>query len=227
MSKEFFDAIKSGKLKEVQRLLFLDPNLIHKKENGLSPVMIAAYQYKSEIADFLDDKAGNLNIFEASARGKTNQIARHLARDPKLVNAYSDDGFQALGLASFFGHYETAEYLIKAGASINSPANNLLAVTPLQSATAANHREIVNLLLDNHADPNLRASNGYTPLHAAAQNGNLKIISSLLFNGADLTIRGKDEKLPIDLAVEAGHAAAIKLLKEGITRRFRAARPAA
>ena len=144
-----------------------------------------------------------------------------------LVNAYSDDGFQALGLACFLGHYETAEYLIKAGASINSPSNNLLSASPLYSATAANHTEIINLLLDNHADPNIRESNGYTPLHTAAQNGNLKIISSLLFNGGDLTIRSKNEKLPLDLAIEAGHAATVKLLKEGITRRFLAARPKA
>lgn len=225
MSKEFFDAIKQGKLDEVQRLLSLNPDLIHEKENGLSPVMVAAYHQEPAIADFLADKTGSLNIFEASAAGKKNQIIHHLARDPMLVNAYAEDGFQPLGLACFFGHYETAEYLIKAGASINSTSNNSLRAAPIQSAAAAGHVKIVTLLLNNHADPNAREEGGYTSLHAAAQNGDMQMISSLLFNGGDLTIRGKDGKMPIDLAIEAGHADAAKLLKGGITRRFRGMRP--
>ena len=225
MSNEFFNAIKQGKLDEVQRFLALNPDLINKRDNGLSPVMVAVYHHEPTIADFIADKTGSLNIFEASARGKTDQIIRYLARNPELVNAYAEDGFQPLGLACFFGHYETAEYLIKAGASINSSSNNSLKAAPIQSAAAAGHVKIVMLLLNHRADPNVREQGGYTPLHAAAQNGDLQMIRSLLFNGANLSIRGKDGKLPVDLAIEAGHIDAAKLLKEGITRRFRATRP--
>ncbi len=221
MNKDFFDVIKRGHLEVVQRLLNLNPGLIYEKENGLGPVMVAAYHHEPAIVEFLSEKTGSLNIFEAAATGRTTQIARHLARDPLLVNAYSEDGFQPLGLASSFGHCETAEYLIKAGASVNSPSQNLQKATPIQSAVAAGHVTIVVLLLNNRADPNARGQGGYTPLHAAAQNGDVAAIRTLLFNGADLTIRGKDGKLPLDLAIEAGHADAIKILKEGITRRFR------
>ena len=221
MNKEFFDVIKRGYLEVVQRLLSSNPDLIYEKEDGISPVMVAVYHQKPAIVEFLAEKTGSLNIFESSALGRTTQVVRHLARDPMLVNAYTEDGFQPLGLACFFGHLETAEYLIKAGASVNSPSRNPLKATPIQSATAAGHTEIVSLLLRNRADPNVREQGGYTPLHAAAQNGNVAIIRSLLFNGADLSIRGKDGKLPLDMAVEAGHTEAAKVLKEGITRRFR------
>lgn len=225
MSSEFFESIKQGNLEEVQRLLALTPSLVHEKEDGLSPIMVAVYHQETKTADFLADKAGNLTIFESAATGKNNQLARQLARDPLLVNAYSDDGFQALGLACLFGHYETAEYLIKAGASVNSPSRNALNVTPLYSAVAANHVKIVSLLLDYDADPNAREQEGYTPLHAAAQNGNSQIIRTLLFNGANLTIRSNDEKLPIDLARETRNKEAAELLREGITRRFRMKHP--
>jgi hypothetical protein len=50
------------------------------------------------------------------------------------------------------------------------------------------------------------------------------LIRSLLYNGADLAIRSHDGKLPLDLALEAGNAEAADLLKEGITRRFKAFR---
>lgn len=221
MSGEFFDAIKQGNLEEVQRLLASNPSLIHEKENGLSPIIVAAYNNQAGIAEFLTEKAGNLTVFESAATGKTNQLSRLLARDPLLVNAYSEDGYQPLGLACFCGQLEAAEFLIKASASLNSPSHNDLKATPLQSAVAAGHIKIVTLLLDHDADPNVREQGGGTPLHTAARNGDSQIIRILLFNGANLAIRSQAGKLPIDVALEAGHKEAAGLLKEGITRRFR------
>jgi len=221
MRSEFFNAIKQGNLGEAQRLLSVNPGLIHEKDGCLSPIMVAAYHHQADMLDFISEKTGKLNIFESAAAGKINQIALHLARDPLLVNAYACDGFQPLGLACLFGHYETAEYLIKAGAVVNSPSRNPLNATPIQSAVSAGHIKIVQLLLFHNANPNSRENNGLTPLHIAAQNGNIQIIRHLLFNGADMSIRSHQGKIPLELAMEAGHAEATALFKEGITRRFR------
>jgi ankyrin repeat protein len=221
MSTSFIDAIKQGNRQEVERQLTLDPSLIHAREDGLSPIMVAAYHGHSALASFLADKTVALTIFEAAAAGKINNILRLLARDPQLVNAYAEDGFQPLGLAAYFGHYESAEYLIKAGAPINSPSRNGLKATPLQSAVAAGHVRIVEMLLKNRADPNAQEQGGYTPLHAAAQNGDQAMIRTLLYGGADITLRSSDGKTPLDLALQAGHGEAAKLLQEGITKRFK------
>jgi ankyrin repeat protein len=144
-----------------------------------------------------------------------------LARDPDLVNAYSVDGFQPLGLASYFGHYETAEYLVKAGAAVNSVSRNALKVAPIQSAVAGGHLKIVKMLLDYGADPNITERGGFTPLHAAAQNGDVEMIRVLLLGGADLTIKSDNGKIAMDIAMEAGHEKATVLLGEGVTKRFR------
>lgn len=221
MSLSFFDAIKQGNRYEVERQLLVDPNLIHVREDGLSPILIAAYHQQPEIASFLADKTVVLTIFEASATGKINQVIRLLARDPQLVNAYAGDGFQALGLASFFGHYDTAEYLAMAGAPINSSSRNKLGATPLHSAAAAGHTKIVKMLLEHGADANIREQGGFTPLHAAAQNGDVETIRALLLGGADLTIKSEDGKSPLDLAMQANHEQAAALLSEGVTKRFR------
>lgn len=224
MSKEFFDAIKQGNRQEVERRLNLDPGLIHVREDGLSPILLAAYHHEPEIASFLADKTVALTIFEASATGKLNQIMRLLARDPQLVNAYAEDGFQALGLACYFGHFETAEYLVKAGAPVNSASRNGLQAAPIQSAAAAGHAKIVEMLLEHRADPNVREQGGYTPLHAAAQNGDEAMIRALLYGGADLEAKSNDGKTPLDLAKEAGHAKAVAVLEEGITKRLKLAK---
>lgn len=224
MSASFFDAIKHGDREEVERQLTADPGLIHAKENDLSPVLIAAYHGQSEMASYLADKTVAVTIFEAAATGKINNILRLLARDPQLVNAYAPDGFQALGLASYFGHYDVAEYLIKAGAPVNSPSRNGLKAAPIQSAAAAGHTKVVELLLQHGAEPNVREQGGYTPLHAAAQNGDLDMIRALIYGGADLLAKSSNGKTPLDMAMEAGHAEAVKLLQEGITKRFRTMR---
>lgn len=221
MSINFIDAIKQGDRAEVERQLDADPSLIHTEENGLSPILIAAYRGQREIASFLADKTVSITIFEAAATGKINNILRLLARDPQLVNAFAEDGFQPLGLASYFGHTDVAEFLIKAGAPVNSPSRNGLSAAPIQSAAAAGHTKIVDLLLKNGAHANVREQNGYTPLHAAAQNGDLETLRTLIYAGAHLTARSDDGKTPLDLALKEGHTEAVKLLEEGITKRFK------
>ena len=220
MSQEFFDAIKQGDMAGVERRLMQDPVLIHARENGLSPILVAAYHHEPQIASFLADKTVAITIFEAAATGKINNVIRLLARDPNLVNAYSEDGFHPLGLACFFGHVYVAEYLVKAGAGINSRSNNRLKAAPIQSAASRGHRKIVRMLLEHGADPNIREQGGYTPLHAAAQNGDDEMIRLLLYGGADLTIASNNGKTALDLALEAGHEKATLLLGEGITKRF-------
>lgn len=166
-----------------------------------------------------------LTIFEAAATGRLNHIIRLLAREPELVNAYAKDGFQPLGLACYFGHLEAAQYLVKAGAALNSPSRNGIRAAPIQSAAAAGHVDIVRMLLEHQADPNVREQGGYTPLHVTAQNGDEAMVRVLLYGGADLNARSNDGKIPLDLANEKGHTGTARILQEGITKRLKALRP--
>lgn len=225
MSAKFFKAIQAGDKEKVEQLLRKTPNLILAKDKKkLSPLMIAMYHHEFDIAEMLLDRMVALTVYEAAATGKLVHIISNLARKPELVNAYSDDGFQPLGLAAYFGHKEVVNYLIKAGAAVNSRSKNDLEVTPLQSAVAGGHLEVVRSLLDAGASPNVQDRGGYTPLHVAAQNGEVEIVHSLLFGGADMEARSKKKELPLDVALKAGHEEVANLLNAGITRRFRGSR---
>ena len=225
MSAKFFKAIQTGNKNTVERLLRETPDLILARDkSNLSPLMTAMYHHEIEIANLLLDRMLALTIYEAAATGKMVHLISNLACEPELVNAYSDDGFQPLGLAAYFGHKKAVEYLIKAGAELNSVSKNKMAVTPLQSAVAGRNLEITRLLIETGASPNVRERGGYTPLHTAAHNGDVEIVRSLVFGGADLEAKSDKEETPLDMALDAGHNEVAVLLNSGITRRFRGSR---
>jgi ankyrin repeat protein len=225
MSAKFFKAIQEGDRDKVERMLRKTPNLILSRDKkNLSPVMIAMYYHEFEIAALLLDRMVALTVFEAAATGRLVHLISNLAHKPELVNAYSEDGFQPLGLAAYFGKNEAVKYLIKAGAEVNSPSKNSLKVTPLQSAVAGGHLEITRLLLESGASPNVRERGGYTPLHTAAHNGDVEIVRSLIFGGANVEAVSEKNEKPLDMALKSGHDEVVNLLKAGITRRFRGSR---
>ena len=129
-----------------------------------------------------------LDVFEAAAVGRTDRVRDLLDQDPELANAWAEDGFQPLGLASFFGHVEAARLLVERGAEVNSASRNDMKVMPLHSAAATGdpdaRYELAKLLLEAGADPNARQQDDYTPLMAAEQHGDERLSELLLAHGA-------------------------------------------
>jgi ankyrin repeat protein len=154
----------------------------------MSDVLLAIYRGDRDEAERLA-ASRELDVFEASALGHTERLRELLDADPSLANAWADDGFQPLGLASFFGHADAARLLVERGAEVNSPSRNQMKVMPLHSAAAAQdpevRYEIAKLLLEAGADPNARQQDDYTPLMAADQHGDARLRGLLVGHGAD------------------------------------------
>ncbi|MEK6275375.1 MAG: ankyrin repeat domain-containing protein [Actinomycetota bacterium] len=129
-----------------------------------------------------------LDVFEAAAVGRAERVRELLDQDPSLANAWAEDGFQPLGLASFFGHLEAARLLVERGAEVNSASRNPMKVMPLHSAAAAGDPEVryelANLLLEHGAEPNARQQDDFTPLMAANQSGDERLVRLLEEHGA-------------------------------------------
>src|SRR2546422_153052 len=75
-------------------------------------------------------------------------------------------------------------------------------------------REVVKVLLQNHASVNVRAAAGHTPLHKAAMNGNVEIAKLLLEGGADVNATDDAGKTPLEYAGEKDHPEVASLLRE-------------
>jgi ankyrin repeat protein len=159
----------------------------------MSDVLEAIYRGDREEAERL--AAGReLDVFEASALGRTERVRELLDGDASLVNAYGDDGFHPVGLASFFGHVETARLLYERGADANQIARNEHIQTAAIHAAAAagdtgqdeaTRYELVELALDHGADPNLPQGGGFRAIDAARQNGDARVEQLLLDHGAN------------------------------------------
>jgi uncharacterized protein len=153
----------------------------------MSDILQAIYRGDTGEAERL--AAGKeLDVFEASALGTVERVRELLEADPSVANAWADDGFQPLGLASFFGHADVARLLVQHGAEVNSASRNQMKVMPLHSAAAAQDAdvryEIAQLLLEAGADPNARQQDEYTPLMAADQHGDARLRHLLVGHGA-------------------------------------------
>lgn len=64
--------------------------------------------------------------------------------------------------------------------------------TALQYAASRNRPEILELLLQNHADPNVKDDHGATALHRAASRGNLKCVQLLLQHNKTVDVDSQD-----------------------------------
>jgi ankyrin repeat protein len=154
----------------------------------MSELLQAIYRGDQARADELLAADPELDVFEAAAVGRTERLGDLLDKDPSLANAWAEDGFQPLGLASFFGQVDAARLLVERGAEVNSASRNDFKVMPLHSAAATDdpdvRYELAELLLEHGADPNARLQDDFTPLMAADQHEDERLRALLVEHGA-------------------------------------------
>jgi ankyrin repeat protein len=159
----------------------------------MSEILQALYRGDATTARELASGA-ELDLFEAAALGETDRLRELLDEEPGRANAFGDDGFHPLGLACFFGHVDAARVLLEHGADVNALSRNEHIQTAAIHAAAASggtgtdeatRCELVELVLDYGADPNLPQGGGFRAIDAARENGDESVERLLKERGAE------------------------------------------
>jgi ankyrin repeat protein len=202
---ELTDAIRQGDAAKVSSLLDDDPSLVDAGENGVTPILLAIYHGRPEIARLFVERGAAVSFGEACALGDLERVKAMLAADPALLNSRTADGFPALGIAIFFRHPEVARYLVDHGADVNAAAKNAMRVAPVHAAASACDRETMRMILERGGDPNAKQQMDYTALHGAAARGDVEMAQMLLEHGAERDAKGSDGMTPAEVARKYGH----------------------
>lgn len=158
----------------------------------MSEILQALYRGEEDRARELA-RGTELDVFEAAALGETAQLRELLDGDPMRANAFGEDGFHPLGLACFFGRLDAARLLLERGADVNTLSRNEHIQTAAIHAAAASGEtgadestryDLVRLVLEHGADPNLPQAGGFRAIDAARQNGDERVERLLKEYGA-------------------------------------------
>lgn len=124
-----------------------------------------------------------------------------------------DSGATALVMAALHGSLEALECLIAYGGAVN--AKDSKGNTPLALGAWADTprcEDVVQVLLQNGADPSIPNAEGNTPIHYACQSGKDYVVMMLLDAGANPHLVNKNGETPLDVAALYGKLKVVSFL---------------
>lgn len=194
-SDAWFEAVQRGDLAAMQKRAASGQAIDARNGQGQTALLIATHRNHVGVAQWLISRGANVNAKDdisdspyllAGARGRLEILRMTLAAGADLhsVNRY---GGTALIPAAHYGHVEVVREMLKTRVDVNHI--NRLGWTALLEAIilgdgGAAHTEIVGLLLEAGAKPELADHQGVTPLAHAKQKGQAAIVKLLLSAGA-------------------------------------------
>jgi len=124
-----------------------------------------------------DDPTSRLRL--AARTGKHQALEQILRRDPAYINeAREEDGWTALHLSCFWGHFDCVKALLSAGAAAD--LMDIEGRTALHMACLYGEVQAVRLLLEANADATLMGRAGKTALDFAHESGATDCVALLL-----------------------------------------------
>ncbi|XP_067832023.1 GA-binding protein subunit beta-2-like isoform X2 [Heptranchias perlo] len=151
-------------------------------------------------------------LLEAARKGQDDEVRTLMANGAPFTTDWL--GTSPLHLAAQYGHYSTAEVLLRAG--VSRDARTKVDRTPLHMAAAEGHASIVELLIRNNADINAKDMLKMTALHWAVEHDHREVVEILLKYGADVHALSKFDKNAFDIALDKHNAELVAILQEAM-----------
>ncbi|XP_032906134.1 GA-binding protein subunit beta-1 isoform X5 [Amblyraja radiata] len=151
-------------------------------------------------------------LLEAARAGQDDEVRILMSNGAPFTTDWL--GTSPLHLAAQYGHYSTAEVLLRAG--VSRDARTKVDRTPLHMAASAGHANIVEVLVKNGADINAKDMLKMTALHWAVEHGHQDVVELLIKYGADVHTPSKFCKTAFDVAVDNGDEELMLMLQRAM-----------
>lgn len=151
-------------------------------------------------------------LLEAARKGQDDEVRTLMANGAPFTTDWL--GTSPLHLAAQYGHYSTAEVLLRAG--VSRDARTKVDRTPLHMAAADGHAHIVELLVRSGADVNAKDMLQMTALHWATEHHHRDVVELLIKYGADVHAFSKFDKSAFDIALEKNNTEILVMLQEAM-----------
>ena len=207
---DLFCACAAGDLETVERLVGGNPSLVRAHYEYRTPLYFAVRENRMAVARFLLDRGANpfyngedliemarlrrLADMEALIEGhrpKSHRAVRsgHLATARQVIDGLlARESSSDIWTAAYVGNAGRVRELLDLDPSLVNQSSEDGSGTPLAHAAARGHLEVVRLLLERGADPNV-PEEGHAPhgraLYAAVYNKHFDVARLLLEHGAN------------------------------------------
>lgn len=216
-TQQFLRAVLEDNLEEVAKMIVHDDRLVKSRDaSGATALLLAVYNGQDEMAGVLRRAEQPLELTEAVAVGDLQAVLALLDKEPGQLNEPAEDGFTALVLATWLGHLEVMDELLRRGANPGQAARNPTAMAPLHAAASCRVATAAvpaaRRLLERGAALEATCAGGFTPLHLAVAQGRRDIVELLLGHGAELEALSDAGATPLELAEDRGFNDLVLLL---------------
>ena len=154
-----------------------NPNIAN--SSGETPLEVVIFSRRSagqmqEMATLLLGKGVLLEVWQAAALGRTQELSRMLSTNPSLVSHAGPMAFTPLQWAAYERQFTAVDFLLAHGANMN-----------ICTAAMLGRKDQINDLLDLAPTLlNMHVAGTRTPLHCAVSSGQVDAASLLLARGA-------------------------------------------
>ena len=207
----------------VKKLIREGADVNVRRADGTTALLWAVHWDDLELIDLLLESGADPNTADdhgvtplerASENANAEVVERLLARGAEAA-AKRVSGLTPLMTAARTGNIDVVRALVDRGAVVNARTHETNS-TALMWALAAPHPEVVRLLLDSGADPEIATTTGITPLMFAARNGDKAMGEVLLEAGINVNDTSHDGTHVLPFAIAAGQSEfALFLLDHG------------
>ena len=191
-------AVFLGRAETAQLLLKNGADVHAKNNDGGTPVDILGVPW--EMTRLLLGPMG-IELEQEQLEVGRAKIREMFSADAKIGAAIlpnSKDNSTDLWAAARTGNLQAIKRYIEEGGDINA-LDNGFRLSAMSWGALHGQTEIVQLLIENGVDVNIKSGDGATPLHSAAFLGRVDVAKLLLENGADIKARNNDGATPVDV----------------------------